>query len=525
MLTYFLISCLLIYTEGHPKYRRHKRDDDVGGITYAPCKDTYSQCPEWKKSGMCDMPQYKDYMPLVCTDTCGFCKGIQKARSEITAPTIIDATEHGLSDGYGDNEKDHIRSKIHARAKISSTAAPKADIKEAKEEASSGRSDDDEGSGEASETKASIKEETKPNKNAEKKSKTKDKKDSKKNLKQVTNENSETSELMSEKGDTAAVRNKKAEKKSKAMGTKKLHKVTERKEIPKTKPETEVANKRAKTPVKTEEADTSIADLSGAGSGEVDTDILSGETPFRSNIASGEEAQESSEDDEEEGEDEEGDDEEPAHQRQNFQLNGDPEMVDLKPKATNPQPDLNDFPDKVAKGKSSYAEDQEASESDAGDASDSSEAGAETGKDDEGELDDLKIEELLDPENKKKKGKSKSKGKKEKAKASIKEGKISLVLSQNYNQLYDKKDSPSYQMLAGNVKKDIEKMVKGTSVKDVGFSEVSVEGNPRQSGKTKASFNIEAPSNDWMKKLLKLVDSGDIDGLKVIKGSLEIEEE
>ena len=66
---------MVFFVIGHPKYRRHKRDDDVGGITYGPCKDTYSQCPEWKKSGMCDMPQYKDYMPLVCTDTCGFCKG------------------------------------------------------------------------------------------------------------------------------------------------------------------------------------------------------------------------------------------------------------------------------------------------------------------------------------------------------------------------------------------------------------------------------------------------------------------
>lgn len=107
----------------------------------------------------------------------------------------------------------------------------------------------------------------------------------------------------------------------------------------------------------------------------------------------------------------------------------------------------------------------------------------------------------------------------------MEKGKISLVLQQNFNVLYEKLDSPSYQMLAGNIKKDVEKMVPGTAVSDVLFSEVSVEGNPRQSGKTKANFNIKAPTNEWMKELLKLVDGGDIDGLRVIKGSLEIEEE
>jgi len=134
-----------------------------------------------------------------------------------------------------------------------------------------------------------------------------------------------------------------------------------------------------------------------------------------------------------------------------------------------------------------------------------------------------KIEELLNPKKEEKKGKKA--GNKEKEISKLKEGKISLVLQQNFNVLYQKKDSPSYQMLSGNIKKDIEKMIAGTIVNDVTFSEVSVEGNPRQSGKTKANFNIKAPSNEWMKELLKLVDSGDIDGLRVIRGSLEIEEE
>ena len=159
---------------------------------------------------------------------------------------------------------------------------------------------------------------------------------------------------------------------------------------------------------KHESIEATIADLSGAGSGEIDTDILSGDTPFRSTVESGDDAEDVSE---EEGEDDD-DEDEPAHQRQNFQLHGDPEMVDLKPKNTNPQPDLNDFPDKEDE-KSSYAEDQEGN-----DIGTSESEGK--GKDDEGEgeLDDLKIEELLNP----KEDDSKKKKKKEKAKTSLKEG-------------------------------------------------------------------------------------------------------
>ena len=234
--------------------------------------------------------------------------GIQKARSEITAPTIIDATEHGAgetTEGVLNDAKDHIRSKIHTRSKTSSKTVPKAEIKEAnKEEASSGtaESNEEDNSGMPSEEKSNYKvtfdgdEEkygdkgntaeknsivkkdtkkyiaTKKGKKAEKKSttattttttltkgkttankkskvlSTKTKIDGKKNDKdkkdkQVAKEKSEVSELMSEKGDTAAVRNKKAEKKSSTTLIKKSHKhegksiVSTRKEIPKIKEE------------------------------------------------------------------------------------------------------------------------------------------------------------------------------------------------------------------------------------------------------------------------------------------------
>jgi len=564
---------VILYTQGHPKYRRIRRDDDVAGITYAPCKDTYTQCPEWKKTGMCDMPQYKDYMPLVCTDTCGYCKGIQKARSAITAPMIIDAIEAGEQPGHSIMDSlASERSKIHTKS-----LTPKADIKEAKEEDAATESGNEEGDAaddedEESSGAAEVAEEAKVVENvvaakegaakkakADKKSAT-TKGEEKKQVAKATVEK-KTKEVVSKKksnfdekkvvksaghvivkemvskkveaasADATSSKNKKLDKKSNSA--KKAPKVlTARKVVPKKKEQVATGVKRTKTEHHNM-ITTTLADLSGAGSGETDTDNLltSGDSPYRSTIeGSAATAVDASDDDDEDGEDEDDDDNtkksshENAHQRQNFQLNGDPEMIDLKPKKITPQPDLSDFPDKI--DKSNYSEEDDEDESAPADTGKSSDAGA------EGELDDLKIEELLkdDTSSKSKKKKTEKKAKKafsdktDKAQEKLTEGKISLVLSQNFNTLYEKQDSPSYQMLAGNVKKDLEKMIKG-SVKDIQFSEVSVEGNPRQSGKTKVSFNMNASGNEWMKKLLKLVDGGDIDGLKVIKGSLEIEEE
>jgi len=305
---------------------------------------------------------------------------------------------------------------------------------------------------------------------------------------------------MTEKGDTAALTKVKAEKKSST--------VTKRKTVIRH----ETAKKRTKED--DDKDDATIADLSGAGSGEADTDMLSGDTRSLED-ASGDADISDADEEEEDSDDSETD----AHARQNLQLHGDPEMVDLKPKETKIQPDLNDFPDKDD-SKSSFHDTKP--EKAAEKASGKEDADKKTSSPDEAELDDIKIEELLNPKPEKKKKKTTAKKAKD---GPMEKGKISLVLQQNFNVLYEKQDSPSYQMLAGNIKKDIEKMVPGTAVNDVAFSEVSVEGNPRQSGKTKANFNLKAPTNEWMKELLKLVDGGDIDGLRVIKGSLEIEEE
>jgi len=256
------------------------------------------------------------------------------------------------------------------------------------------------------------------------------------------------------------------------------------------------------------ETEGSIADISGAGSGETDTDMLSGDNPSRSLVES--------KDDDDEDEDDNDNAADAVLQRQ---LHEHPaEMIDIKPKETADQPYLNDFPDKD--DTAGYTKGTSASQKDVDNKKNKSLSDS-----DDVELDDIKIEEILNPKKNDKKKKKKKAAIKEKASSKVAEGKISFVLQQNFNVLYEKKDSPSYQMLTGNIKKDIEKMIKGVAVDDVTFSEVSVEGNPRQSGKTKANFNIKASDNVWMKELLKLVDSGDIDGLRVIKGSLEIEEE
>lgn len=384
-----------------------------------------------------------------------YAEGISKARSDITAPHIIDATEEGVGDSpLLDVPKTKMEILKPAKKEEVSKAT---DSNEAPSEVNSkffaSKKGDDDG------------------------------------------EDSEDDEEEDGDDDGGA---EDAEKKSN------LKETSDAKKKSKVKAAVTKTAKAKKKTIDDDKDDATIADLSGAGSGETDTDMLSGDS--RSLAESGD-----SDGDAEEEEEEEDGDADSTHSRQNVQLHGDPEMVDIKPKEVKAQPNLNDFPDDDSK--SSFA---------SKDKEDKEESDKKSSSPDEAELDDIKIEELLNP---KKEDKKKTKKAGKAKSTAMQKGKISLVLQQNFNVLYEKLDSPSYQMLAGNIKKDIEKMVPGTGVSDVNFSEVSVEGNPRQSGKTKANFNIKAPNNDWMKELLKLVDGGDIDGLRVIKGSLEIEEE
>lgn len=114
----------------------------------------------------------------------------------------------------------------------------------------------------------------------------------------------------------------------------------------------------------------------------------------------------------------------------------------------------------------------------------------------------------------------------EKGKKLIKvpEGTITFVLRQNFQNTYRKADTPSYQMLSGNVKKDLEKEIKGSKITDISFSDANIEGNPRQMGKTKVSFNMKNGTKKMMKGLEELVQTGSINGLSVVAGSLEFEE-
>jgi len=390
-----------------------------------------------------------------------YAEGIQKARSDITAPHIIDATEEGVGDSP-------LLDVPKAKMEI---------LKPAKKEEVSKTTDSSEAPSEVN---------------------------SKFFSKKGEDDGEDSEDEDEEDGDDDAGAED-AEKKSN------LKETTEVKKKSKVKAAITKSVKAKKKTIDDDKDDSTIADLSGAGSGETDTDMLSGDS--RSVAESGD-----SDGDAEEEEEEEDADADSTHSRQNVQLHGDPEMVDIKPKEVKAQPNLNDFPDDDSK--SSFASKSE--DKDAPAKEDKEDADKKNSSPDDAELDDIKIEELLNP---KKEDKKKTKKAGKAKSTAMQKGKISLVLQQNFNVLYEKLDSPSYQMLAGNIKKDIEKMVPGTGVSDVNFSEVSVEGNPRQSGKTKANFNIKAPSNDWMKELLKLVDGGDIDGLRVIKGSLEIEEE
>ncbi|XP_047145784.1 uncharacterized protein DDB_G0283697 isoform X1 [Hydra vulgaris] len=109
------------------------------------------------------------------------------------------------------------------------------------------------------------------------------------------------------------------------------------------------------------------------------------------------------------------------------------------------------------------------------------------------------------------------------SKAGNQEGKISFVLKQNFNSLLNDVHSPNYMMLSGNVKKDLEKALMKGKIEDITFSEADIEGNPRQTGKTKVSFNIKS-RDSLIRVLMKLVDTGSINGLAVVKGSMEYDD-
>ena len=41
---------------------------------YAPCENKYDQCVDWKKSGMCEQDNYRDYLASICPVECGYCR-------------------------------------------------------------------------------------------------------------------------------------------------------------------------------------------------------------------------------------------------------------------------------------------------------------------------------------------------------------------------------------------------------------------------------------------------------------------
>jgi len=98
------------------------------------------------------------------------------------------------------------------------------------------------------------------------------------------------------------------------------------------------------------------------------------------------------------------------------------------------------------------------------------------------------------------------------------DGKVHLTLRQNFDSKYEDKTTPAYKILSGNFEKDMDQALGGEdSVSDVNFSEAEVEGNPRTTGKVRVNFNFNGDYN----KLQNIVKSGSINGLLVVKNSLE----
>jgi len=140
---------------------------------------------------------------------------------------------------------------------------------------------------------------------------------------------------------------------------------------------------------------------------------------------------------------------------------------------------------------------------------------------------DILPSELLDEkkdEKKKKKKMSADEEDEEEGSADVKknsENMYSVMLRQNYDDELIKAGSAKFQMLSGNVQKDLEKTVPGGKISDLKFSEATIEGNPPQKGKTKVTFKFEGDA----KQLQKIVESGSINGLSVVKNSLDSESE
>jgi len=114
--------------------------------------------------------------------------------------------------------------------------------------------------------------------------------------------------------------------------------------------------------------------------------------------------------------------------------------------------------------------------------------------------------------------------KQEKMASKFNKGAISVLLRQPYKSDFTNKDSAPFRMLSGNVLNDFQKALKA-KVSDVTFSEGNIEGNPRQTGKTKMTFSISGNDQEVLKKLADMVNKDqNVNGLSVYSGSLEYDE-
>lgn len=95
---------------------------------------------------------------------------------------------------------------------------------------------------------------------------------------------------------------------------------------------------------------------------------------------------------------------------------------------------------------------------------------------------------------------------------------LHLTLRQTYNKKYDDKNSPAFKILTGNFEKDMMAALgEGSEISDINFSETEVEGNPKTTGKVRANFKFTGN----YEKLSKIIKTGNINGLLVVKNSLE----
>jgi len=133
-------------------------------------------------------------------------------------------------------------------------------------------------------------------------------------------------------------------------------------------------------------------------------------------------------------------------------------------------------------------------------------------------------EEDEEPEKEKPAAKPVQSVKQEKQASKFNKGEISVLLRQGFKSDFTNKDSAPYRMLSGNVVHDFEKAL-NVEVSDVSFSEGNIDGNPKQTGKTKMTFTVSGSDQKVLKKLTKLVNTDqNINGLSVYAGSLEYDE-